>query len=72
MSFMEKLTGKLNAAFHRSSDAAAMDIDVQRQNTPPDELDAELAEAMEGQEFVLPRREPLVMKARAKAAGDRS
>lgn len=47
-----------------------MDVDVQRQNTPPDEVDAELAEAMDGKEFLLPRREVAVMKARAKAAGD--
>jgi hypothetical protein len=71
MTFMEKLAGKLEVAFHRSG-AEVMDIAVERQNTPPDEIDAELGEAMEGQEFLLPRREPVMMKARAKAAGDRS
>jgi hypothetical protein len=66
MAFIEKLAARLLA---RSS-AVGMDVDVQRQNTPPDEVDAELAEAMHGKEFLLPRREAAVMKARAKAAGE--
>jgi hypothetical protein len=70
MKLIDRVVGRLEAAFQQNSAAGVVtDIEVFRQNSPPDELDAELAEGVEYHELVLGGRETSVARVRAKAAG---